>query len=204
MGAAPGNLWGHRNGKQAWEGGHLFPPGPSPSLMLGNEALPRKQRLPMGVSGPGSSEPAGHGWTQHSAECPPLRPTKFSLLSSTTRLLQEPDSQRPSPFVPVPRPGAWLPLATTADAQVGVQPRLLSRVQPGIQDLPPGRPTVALTSYLVRPPFQPCIVASMVLLNRNEVTALGDSALPRTMPKVLASGFQALQGPPAASFPSHC
>ena len=54
---------------------------------------------------------------------------------------------------------------------------------------------MVLTSYLICLPFCLCIVASTVLLNRNEVLiALKDSHAHRTMPKPWQLGFQALQG----------
>lgn len=164
------------------------------SLSSGPESIPDA-----GEQGPAQEAKAAHGGVRTwelGARWPRLDPAQRRVPSSETHQVLSPvlhhkaDSRRPSPFVPVPRPGAWLPLATTADAQVGVQPRLLSRAQPGVQDLPPGRPTVALTSYLVRPPFQPCVVASMVLLNRNEVTALGDSALPIAKDNAQGPGSQ--------------
>lgn len=134
-----------------------------------------------------------------SPECPPLRPTTFSLLHQ--RLHQEAlgtDSEA-SLLCPCAQVSQGLLLATTADAQIVVQPRPLSGAQPGILDHPPGCPTVVLTSYIVCLPFCLCIAASTVLLNRNEVIiALKDSACPQDNAQALAIG---LSGSPGISLP---
>lgn len=114
VGAAPGNLWWHQNGKQ---GGHLFPP----TLEAGGRprpwAPPKKQRLPTRVSRRGSSEPP---WPlldpQLGSQCPLLRcPVKFSLLHT--------DSLRP-PLSPCPSWGPGCPRPPLLMPRVGSSPGL--------------------------------------------------------------------------------
>lgn len=162
-----------------WKAGqgrwHVFPPRPSPSLLLGllssQGSCPRSQGRPQGrldwdtwgwgAEGWGAQGPLatagqpGGPWPSSqvtSAETPQM----FSLLSSTLRKLtwQALLCQkslctallRTLLSSPVPKLESWLTLVPTAGTQLGLQPGPLSWAEPGPHDLPARQPVMALTS----------------------------------------------------------